>query len=190
VRPSRSNQSSGVDPVGDLITRIAGGDQAAFAQFIDRRAPSLSAVAAQMLGDVHMAEDIVQTVFLKTWQMLPEWEPGRAKLMTWMRRVTVNQCLDNLRKSKPLYTDNLPEIVNDSDSPETALSDNLRAAQIKRLMAQLPDRQKMALTLFYYQELSLKEAAGVMGISPDAFESLVRRARAAFKQKLQSETLQ
>ncbi len=183
-------QSSGVDPDGDLITRIINGDKTAFAQLIDRRAPSLSALAAQMLGDVHMAEDIVQTVFLKTWQMLPNWEPGRAKLMTWMRRVTVNQCLDNLRKSKPIYTDNLPDVVSDKDSPEAALSDNLRSAQIRRIMADLPDRQKMALTLFYYQELSLKEAANVMDISPDAFESLIRRSRSAFKQKLQAETLQ
>ena len=162
------------------------GDQKAFAILVDRHVSGLSALAAQMLGDVHMAEDIVQSVFLKTWQMLPKWETGNAKLITWMRRVTVNACLDHLRKHKPVYTDRLPDTPSRDNDPEQNLNQSQKRSHIKTMMLALPERQSAAMSLFYFQELSLQDSAEVMNISPSAFESLLRRARTTFKKQLQT----
>ena len=177
---------SGEDPDGDLIPAMMSGDQRAFSLLVDRHVGKLSALATQMLGDVHLAEDIVQTVFLKTWHMLPNWETGNAKLITWMRRVTTNACLDHLRKHQPVYTDKFLETPSLENNPEQSFDHSQKNAALRGQIEVLPERQKAALTLFYYQDLSLKESAEIMDIAPGAFESLLRRARKALKQQLES----
>jgi len=164
------------------------GDQAAFSVLVDRHIGKLSALAAQMLGDVHLAEDIVQSVFLKTWNMLPNWQAGNAKLITWMRRVTTNACLDHLRKRRPIYTDKVPDTPSQETDPEERLGLVQRNAWLHGQIDEMPERQKAALTLFYYQELSLKESAEIMDIAPGAFESLLRRARKTLKSQLETQT--
>ena len=89
--------------------------------------------AYYMLGDQMAAEDITQTVFMKTWQNIETWKAGQAKLITWMRRVTTNACLDQLRKKKPIYSDVIPDIEDTADTPFDTLSrqnqsDVIRAA--------------------------------------------------------------
>lgn len=179
--------SSGRDPDDDIIPQIARGDQQAFAVLVDRHVRSLSALCAQMVGDVHNAEDITQAVFLRTWQMLPNWQPGQAKLITWMRRVATNLCLDHLRKHKPIYTDSVPDNPSSDPNPEDSMAKTQHTDWVRHKLAFVPERQKMALTLFYFQELSQKESAETMNITVDAFESLLRRARKTLKQLIQNE---
>lgn len=180
---SNSPAMSG-DPDSDILPALMRHDQGAFATLMDRHIKSLSAQSAQMLGDMHMAEDITQSVFLKTWQMLPNWQTGNAKLITWMRRVATNQCLDHLRKKKPVYTDNLPEIAGVNPSQDDHMMASERSEQMALAMNVLPDRQKAALTLFYYQELPQKQCSEIMELTVPAFESLLRRSRQALKKTL------
>jgi len=93
MKPIAINEVSGIarDPDSDILPALIAQDQRAFAALMDRHIRSLSALSAQMLSDVHLAEDITQSVFLKTWQMLPTWQTGNAKLITWMRRVAKNR---------------------------------------------------------------------------------------------------
>ncbi len=177
---ANSKQAS-PDPDSDIIPALMNQDQKAFSVLVDRHVKNLSAQAAQMLGDVHMAEDVTQTVFLKTWQMLPGWETGNAKLVTWMRRVSTNLCLDILRKKKPVYTDNVPDIASEQQNAEDQLTDAERNKWVRTSMESLSERQQAALTLFYYQELPQKTCAEIMELTVPAFESLLRRARKALK---------
>lgn len=169
------------DPDSDILPALMRQDQRAFAVLVDRHIKNLSAQAAQMLGDVHMAEDVTQSVFLKTWQMLPGWETGNAKLITWMRRVSINLCLDILRKKKPVYTDSVPDMASEEKNAEDNLSDSERNQWVRRSMETLSERQQAALTLFYYQELPQKACAEIMDLTVPAFESLLRRARQTLK---------
>jgi len=166
------------------MSRLQQGDQSAFSILVDRHVRTLSALAAQMTGDVHVAEDITQAVFLKTWQILPDWETGNAKLVTWMRRVATNMCLDYIRKKKPALMAVLPDVPSDDVTPEESLAKLEKHNQVKAHLEHLPERQKAALTLFYFQELSLRESAEIMDISESAFESLLRRARQNLKQDM------
>jgi len=169
------------DPDSDILPALMAQDSSAFAVLVDRHVSSLSAQAAQMLGDMHAAEDITQSVFLKTWEMLPGWRTGNARLMTWMRRVSTNLCLDYLRKKKPIYSDNVPEQADPERSAEEQLSREQRAQHVRNCLDQLSERQKAALTLFYYQELPHKTCADIMELTVPAFESLLRRARQSLK---------
>jgi len=172
------------DPDSDILPSLMSGDQRSFNMLVDRHVRALSAQASQMLGDAHAAEDITQTVFLKTWQMLPDWQTGNAKLISWMRKVSTNLCLDYLRKHKPIYTDNVPDIASTAIEADARIERKEAKHRILSCIESLPERQRAALTLFYYQELSLKESAEIMEISPSAFESLLRRGRSSLKFQL------
>ena len=146
--------------------------------------------AYYMLGDQMAAEDITQTVFMKTWQNIETWKAGQAKLITWMRRVTTNACLDQLRKKKPIYSDIIPDIEDQADTPFEALSRQNQSDVIKAALQGLSDRQRAAVTLSYYQGLSQREGAAAMDITEGAYESLLVRGRKSLKTILKTKMVE
>ena len=146
--------------------------------------------AYYMLGDQMAAEDITQTVFMKTWQNIETWKAGQAKLITWMRRVTTNACLDQLRKKKPVYSDVIPDIEDTADTPFDALSRQNQSDVIKAALQELSDRQRAAVTLSYYQGLSQREGAAAMDITEGAYESLLVRGRKSLKTILKTKMVE
>ena len=146
--------------------------------------------AYYMLGDQMAAEDITQTVFMKTWQNIETWKAGQAKLITWMRRVTTNACLDQLRKKKPIYSDVIPDIEDAADTPFEALSRQNQSDVIKAALQELSDRQRAAVTLSYYQGLSQREGAAAMDITEGAYESLLVRGRKSLKTILKTKMME
>lgn len=178
------------DPDADLIYGLKSGDENALAGLMDRHMSAIHKQAFYMLGDQMAAEDVTQTVFLKTWERAKDWQPGQAKLLTWMRRVTRNACLDILKKKKPTYTDTVPEMEDTANSPFESLSETQRSYRVGVALAQLPENQRAALTLAYYQGVSQREGATIMDISESAYESLLVRARKALKIILADETME
>lgn len=169
------------DPDADLIFGLKAGDERALAGLMDRHMSAIHKQAFYMLGDQMSAEDVTQTVFLKTWERAKDWEPGQAKLLTWMRRVTRNACLDMLKKKKPIYTDIVPDMEDDAHSPFESLSQNQQSERVGAALGALAENQRAALTLSYYQGVSQREGAEVMNISESAYESLLVRARKALR---------
>ena len=148
------NDSIGVsDPDADLIFGLKAGDQQALAGLMDRHMDTIHKQAFYMLGDQMAAEDVTQTVFLKTWEQMKDWQAGQAKLITWMRRVTRNACLDMLKKKKPIYTDTVPELQDEAHSPFESLSQAQQSERVGAALGQLSVNQRMALTLSYYLSL-------------------------------------
>ena len=184
------NDSIGVsDPDADLIFGLKAGDQQALAGLMDRHMDTIHKQAFYMLGDQMAAEDVTQTVFLKTWEQMKDWQAGQAKLITWMRRVTRNACLDMLKKKKPIYTDTVPELQDEAHSPFENLSQAQQSERVGAALGQLPVNQRMALTLSYYQGVSQREGSSIMEISEGAYESLLVRARKALKVILADERI-
>lgn len=175
-----------IDPDADLIPRLAAGDQTALSELMDRRLKTLHGLAARLLGDAVMAEDVAQTVFLKTWTHAPKWESGKARLLTWMCRVATNQCLDILKRKGPIYSDSVPDIEDGRMSAVEMLSANDDASKVRHAMATLPDTQRAAITLCYFDELSQKEAATILGVSVKAYESLLSRGRKKLRAALEN----
>lgn len=173
-----------IDPDGDLIPRLAAGDEAALSELMTRRLNTIHALAARMLGDAVMAEDVAQTVFFKTWTNAPKWKPGQARLLTWMYRVAINQCLDILKRKGPVYSDKVPDIEDARASAVDLLSADDDAARVKLAMMALPDTQRAAITLCYFEDLSQKDAASILGIGVKAYESLLSRGRKNLKKAL------
>jgi len=176
-----------VDSDTDLVPGLKAGDERSLGLLMDRHMNTIHSLAFYMLGDQMMAEDITQTVFLKTWTHVKDWHPGRAKLITWMRRVATNACLDTLKKKKPVYTDKVPDMSDDADTPFEALARHEQAGRVKAALGRLPHNQCAAMTLSYYQGVSQKEGAAILDISESAYESLLSRARKTLKITLADE---
>lgn len=166
-----------LDPDNDLLPALRNGQEKALAELMDRHLKTVAAIGFYMLGDAHLAEDVAQSTFLKLWKMIPNWTPGQATLLTWMRRVATNDCLDRLRKKRPIYSDNLPELMDTAPSALESLETSDRVDCVKRALSQLSDNQRAAITLSYYQGVSQKEGAEIMGQNIKAYESLLSRAK-------------
>ena len=178
-----------IDPDADLIFGLKAGDEKALAGLMDRHMDTIHKQAFYMLGDQMAAEDVTQTVFLKTWEHMKDWQASQAKLITWMRRVTRNTCLDMLKKKKPIYTDTVPELQDETHSPFESLSQAQQSERVGAALGQLSVNQRMALTLSYYQGVSQREGSSIMEISEGAYESLLVRARKALKVILADERI-
>lgn len=168
------------DPDVELLARIGNNEAAAVNEMVSRKLPRLLALASRLLGDADEARDVAQESFLKVWKHAASWRAGQARFDTWLHRVVLNLCYDRLRGRKPLApldSEESLELVDHRPAPDEQLQAADMSRQMEIALAALPDRQREALVLQYYQELSNIEAAALMNISVDALESLLSRAR-------------
>lgn len=180
------------DPDAELVERVAQNDASAIRQLVARKLPRLLALAARMLGDRMEAEDVAQETFVRVWKQAPHWREGEARFDTWLHRVAMNLCYDRLRvrRETPDETATDPDGVADEGErigiggPEAVLEARQHGARVREALAALPARQREALVLTYYQELSNAQAASLMGLSVDALESLLVRARRGVRARL------
>ncbi len=173
-----------VDPDQDLIARVARGDPAAVRAMVARKLPRLLSVATRMLGDRSEAEDVTQEAFVRLWRQAGRWRPGAALFDTWLHRVTLNLCYDRLRRRREIPSDVIAERIDPGLSADQAMIDQARDARVAAAIAALPERQRAALVLQYYEGLSNIEAAAAMEIGVEALESLLSRARRTLKDRL------
>jgi len=177
-----------VDPDIEDVRRIGAGDANAAAALVRRRSPRILALARRMLNDLAEAEDVTQEVFLRVWTHASAWQPGGARFATWLHRVAVDLCLDRLRRRRETPAgDALPERPDETPDAEQCLWADQKAARIRLALDSLPDRQRAALELCAFQEMTNIEAAAALEISVEALESLLARARRTLREKLAPE---
>lgn len=165
------------DPDLALVLRAGKGDHQAASLLVGRHLRRITLYAFRMLRDGAEAEDVAQETFLRAWQSAPNWRSGEAKFETWLYRVAGNLCLDRLRRRKRWSDEAPPERVDPAEGPAGQLLARQRRDRVAEAVAQLPERQREALILCHYQEMSNNDAAAVMSVSVDALESLLARAR-------------
>ena len=163
------------DPDEELVRRVGAGDPAAVQTLVARKLPRILALAVRMLGDATEAEDVAQETFLRIWRHALSWRRGNARFDSWIHRVTLNLCYDRLRRRRQWVTDDLPEMVDPSTLPDAHPQED--ALRVEQALQGIAPRQREAIILVYYQEMSNSEAAATLQISVDALESLLSRGR-------------
>jgi RNA polymerase sigma factor (sigma-70 family) len=176
------------DPDAGLLARVARDEPEAVRELVARKLPRLLSLAQRVLGRRGEAEEVAQEAFVRIWKQAPRWQPGVARFDTWLHRVALNLCHDRLRRrgDEEPYED-WHEPADPAPAPDQVLDIAQRERGVAAALAALPVRQREAVVLQYYQELSNGEAAAVMGISIEALESLLARARRSLRARLQGE---
>jgi len=172
------------DPDEALLARVASGDPAAVQALVARKLPRIHALAARMLDDPMEAEDVAQEAFLRIWRQAPRWRSGEAKFDTWLHQVVMNLCRDRLRKRREQPTAEPPEQIDHAMAADQRLETAQTSQAVRAALAGIPDRQREAILLYHYQDLSNISAAAVLGVSIEALESLLSRGRKALRIRL------
>jgi len=173
-----------------LMSQIQQQDEHALTLLVDRHLTALHAFARRMLGNTADAEDIVQEAFLRVWYRAHTWQPGQAKLSTWLHRIVHNLCIDLQRHRKGEKMNINIETIQDelaapSNTPEENLLGEQTSQQVECALQELPEKQRSAIILCHYQGMSNRQAAEVLNVSVTALESLMARGRKTLRQRLQ-----
>ena len=168
-----------------LMALICERNHAAFTVLVERHSRKLFNVALRILGTPEEAEEIVQSTFLKLWRKADMWSPDKgAAPLTWLTRITTNACIDRRRKITPLpLSEDLQSALPDTHtpSPETKVQDDQTRKRVLAALSALSLRQRTAIELCYFQDLSMRDAAKFMNTTEKAVESLLGRGRAKMK---------
>lgn len=174
-----------IDPDAELVRNIGAGDARAAEALVRRHLPRMVGLARRMLGDASEAEDVAQDVFLRVWREAPRWKPGAAKFETWMHRVAMNLCYDRLRRRREVaHPDAGVNVPAGGLMPADQWLARQRAAKVDAALALLPERQRAAIVLVHYQDMTNIAAAEMLEVSVEALESLLARGRRALKAAL------
>jgi len=170
-----------------LLARVVAGEGEAFRGLVDRHLPTVLAIARRMLRDDAEAEDVAQETKLRLWRNAAGVELGPNGLRPWLRQVTSNLCIDRMRSGRNIQV--VPEVPEESTPPGQLryLSERELGARVDAALQALPQRQRLAITLFHYEGMSQIEVGEALGISNEAVESLLARARRALKAVLKEE---
>ncbi len=174
-----------------LMRLIRQGSRQAFAILVQRHTDRFFGAAYRMTGRVPEAEDLVQDAFLKIWHKPDAWKEDRgAKFTTWFYRILVNQNIDRMRRDKSIAPNGesvLPFVMDTRATPEHAAAQGEEERMLEAAISSLPERQKTALNLCFYEGLSNMEAAEAMGVKVKALESLLMRAKTGLKEFMMRE---
>src|SRR6266702_2213971 len=158
-----------------LVKAAQKGDMGAFEELVARHRDKIYARALSMMRNEQEAIDLSQEAWVKGWQRLKQFQ-GEASFGTWMTRIVINLCLDQLRKQKRQRTESIAAMDEESGGVErqmpvvtanpTAGLERAEARQrIDRALAQLSHEHRTVLVLHEFEEMEYKEIARTMGCS-------------------------
>jgi RNA polymerase sigma-70 factor, ECF subfamily len=177
-----------------LVARMSAGDQRAFDEFFHSSAPRLAAFAARRSGlDAASVEDVVQNTLVKAIRNLASYR-GEAALFTWLTEICRHELADVYRKAgrRPDHA-SLDELNSASrhahlrvpaqQEPAVQIETEMRRSAVLRALRALPERYALALEAKYRDGFSVDEIARLLGLTSTAAQSLLARARDAFRER-------
>ncbi len=170
----------------DLVALMVRGDKRAYRVLVERYYRGIIGIARRMGLTSGDAEDAAQDVFVRVWLHREKWRPEGASFKTWLYRVAVNRVIDLKRKPQFVDGSDLESMPDDAMSPVEQLAQHQEFKRLRSAIKLLSEQQQIAINLFYDRELSNQEAAAIMGVSINAMESLLKRARKRLREELKA----
>jgi len=161
-----------------IMQKIASGDLGALAEIVDRYQETVWRIARRYCGDSHEAEDITQETFLRLLSVAPRYQP-RGKFSSYLITIACRICLDRSAKKAPVLSNELPDLADRSPSAEELREQQEREEMVNLALASLPENQRLAIVLKYYEEMDYASIAAILQVSTKAVDGLLTRARQA-----------
>ncbi len=169
----------------EVILLIRSGDRKAFSILVRRHQKSLLRLSIRFVKDLDQAEDVVQESFIKAYERLNSFE-ARSSFRSWLFQIAINTAKNKLRSRRD-DTGNIDDIpLAVAAVAESGLVHNSISKLIQSHVDQLPFKQKMALTLRVYEDLSFKEIAEIMECPYDTAKANYRHALMRLREELES----
>jgi len=172
----------------EIVGRVLSGDAKAFAELVSRHEPIVVAVCRNMLDDEHGAQDAVQDTLIRAHLNLGQLkDPDRVR--PWLRRIAYSVCVNRLRqigRAKVLTPGQLDalEVVDDRHGPRQQAQAKELAEAVLRSVAELPDKYRRPIRMFYLEGASGAEIAGRLGLSAGAVRTRLCRGRDLLRPRL------
>lgn len=181
-----------------LVVKAQDGDNAAFAELIERHQTTCKRLAYSVLKDRQDAEDEVQNAFWKAYEHLGQFQRD-AKFSTWLSRIVLNQCLMRLRKDKRarfLYLDEgvageevaRLDLADEGATPEMALGQSELGEVLQTEIRRIPPMLRDVFVMRDVEEMEMAEVADKLGISVAAAKSRLLRARLELRARMEKHT--
>ena len=183
----------------ELVALAKQGDQDAFAQLVEANQNKIYSLALRMTGNPEDGADLAQEAFLKAWRSLPTFQE-ESSFSTWLYRLTINLCIDFLRKEKRRKAavttisldddeDESPpvEVPDQRFTPETEVEHRELRAAMSRALHSLSDEHRQILILREVEGLSYTEIAGLLELEEGTVKSRIARARISLRNILQKD---
>lgn len=153
-----------------LIEGFKTGETAAFERLVVKYQKQIYALIYRITNDMEDAKDLTQKTFCSAFKGLEAFRED-ASFKTWLYRIAINTGLNHIKKKKPKETDLKDDILGNNASALRTMLDNEQRENIKKALAKLPERQKLAVTLRVYDDMSCSETSAVMGCSEGAVKA-------------------
>jgi len=153
--PNRNDEAA-------LVERIRSGDETAMEDMYDRYSGIVYGVALRVLGNTTAAEDVLQEVFLQLWRNPDAFDANRGKLAAWLAVIARNRAIDHLRKRPP--EDDIEDLpISTGVNLEGEAAQRLVVEKIRGVLAQLPQEQRRALEMAFFEGMTHAEIAAKCG---------------------------
>ncbi|MBI3898009.1 MAG: sigma-70 family RNA polymerase sigma factor [Gammaproteobacteria bacterium] len=184
-----SNVPAEQEALGALLTRMAGGDEAALAQLYDATAARAYALALRITRDTRAAEEVMSDVYFQAWQQAARYDAARGRVLAWLLTICRSRALDHLRQRDKAEThaepDHLrPDLYRNDDSPLDLLLAFERDSRVRAALATLNDKEQQLLSLAFFQGMSHQEIAEHTHMPLGTIKSLLRRSMQALREQL------
>lgn len=178
-----------------LVSRIRAGEQECFETLVSRYQGKIFAFIFRTVGSREEATDLTQEVFVQVYRSLGQFR-GEAKFSTWIYRIAANKTLDFLRRNK--QTKHCVSVAAieagaalgqvSEANPEDIYLREEKIRRLRRMIAGLPDKYRVVLHLFHYDDLSYQQIAEVLEIPVKTVATRLYRAKLLLKENLGGET--
>ena len=174
----------------ELIERASQGDASAFNELLGAHEQQMYAVCYRMFGNQPDAQDGLQEAMLRVFKALPTFK-GQSAFSTWLYRITMNACLDELRKRKNRTSTSLDGLISDGWSPKSDMESpdehvirTERARVLHAAIQELPEEMRSAIVLRDLRGLAYEEIADMLNVSIGTVKSRISRGREKLREKI------
>ena len=173
-----------------IVEAVRSGRREGQTEMVGRYAERVFAMIARQVPDVMDAQELTQDTFMRAFDHIDSYDPHKASLSTWLCRIAYNLTLDFLKRRRPMIVS-----IEDTKVWQTDISDDVleaelstgreeRIEQLQQVIDELPDDERMLLTLYYFEDRPLTEIAYITGIEAKPLANRLYRTRKKLFQKL------